>query len=127
MRVLITGPAGGRGAAAQAMFAREGARIAGCDIQPGAAEKTADALSADGFDVHGETVDISDPVAAERWIAPLGQPAHAAAKAGVVVALTWTLAADDAPDGIRANAISPGSSRHRPPMPPPETSFVRSR
>jgi NAD(P)-dependent dehydrogenase (short-subunit alcohol dehydrogenase family) len=30
-RVLITGTAGGQGAAAQAMFAKEGARIIGCD------------------------------------------------------------------------------------------------
>lgn len=42
-RVLITGTAGGQGEAAQAMFAREGARIIGCDVQEGAAEKTADA------------------------------------------------------------------------------------
>lgn len=181
-RVLITGTAGGQGEAAQAMFAREGARIIGCDIQPGAAQRTAATLQADGFDVNGSTVDISDPAAAEQWIetsaeslggidvlynnaagygfapfadmtlemwrhvmrveldiifhttqpawkhllkadgssiintasmsalrgiAPLGQAAHAAAKGGVV-ALTKTLAAEGAPDGIRANAISPG-------------------
>jgi meso-butanediol dehydrogenase/(S,S)-butanediol dehydrogenase/diacetyl reductase len=181
-RVLITGTAGGQGAAAQAMFAREGARIVGCDIQPGAAEATAASLREQGYDVTGSTVDISDPVAAERWvedgadrlggidvlynnaagygfapfadmtletwrhvmrveldivfhttspawkylqksgsgsiintasmsavrgIAPLGQAAHAAAKGGVI-ALTKTLAAEGAPDGIRANAISPG-------------------
>lgn len=181
-RVLITGTAGGQGEAAQAMFARQGARIVGCDVQPGVAEKTADALSAEGFNVHGDTVDVSDAAAAERWIeesaerlggvdvlynnaagygfapfaqmtletwrhvmrveldiifhttqpawkhllktgnasiintasmsalrgiAPLGQAAHAAAKGGVV-ALTKTLAAEGAPDGIRANAISPG-------------------
>lgn len=181
-RVLITGTAGGQGEAAQAMFAREGARIVGCDVQDGAAQRTAAALEADGFDVIGHTVDISDPVAAEEWveegaerlggidvlynnaaghgfapfadmtldtwrhvmrveldiifhtthpawkhlqqaggasiintasmsgirgIAPLGQAAHAAAKAGVI-GLTKTLAAEGAPDGIRANAISPG-------------------
>lgn len=181
-RVLITGTAGGQGEAAQAMFAREGARVIGCDIQPGAAEKTADELKNAGFDVHGETVDISDAPAAQRWIddsaerlggidvlynnaagygfapfadmtlamwrhvirveldiifhttqpawkylvqaggasiintasmsalrgiAPLGQAAHAAAKGGVV-ALTKTLAAEGAPDGVRANSISPG-------------------
>ena len=42
-----------------------------------------------------------------RGIAPLGQAAHAAAKGGVI-ALTRTLAAEGASDGIRANAISPG-------------------
>ena len=181
-RVLITGTAGGQGEAAQAMFAREGARIIGCDVQEGAAEKTADALRADGHDVTGFTVDLADAEAAARWvdesaerlggidvlynnaagagfapfaemslelwrhvirveldivfhttqpawrhlratgnssiintasmsglrgIAPLGQAAHSAAKGGVI-ALSRTLAAEGAPDGIRANTISPG-------------------
>ncbi len=134
-RVLITGTAGGQGEAAQAMFAREGARIIGCDVQEGAAEKTADALRADGHDVTGFTVDLADAEAAARWvdesaerhlratgnssiintasmsglrgIAPLGQAAHSAAQGGVI-ALTRTLAAEGAPDGIRANTISPG-------------------
>jgi NAD(P)-dependent dehydrogenase (short-subunit alcohol dehydrogenase family) len=181
-RVLITGTAGGQGEAAQAMFAREGARIIGCDVQEGAAEKTADALRAEGHDVTGSTVDLADAEAAARWIdesaeqlggidvlynnaagagfapfaemslelwrhvihveldivfhttqpawrhlratgnssiintasmsglrgiAPLGQAAHSAAKGGVI-ALTRSLAAEGAPDGIRANTISPG-------------------
>lgn len=181
-RVLLTGTAGGQGEAAQAMFAREGARVIGCDVQDGAAEKTADALRAEGYDVTGHTVDLADPDAAARWvdesaeqlggidvlynnasgagfapfaemslelwrhvirveldiifhttqpawrhlratgnssiintasmsglrgIAPLGQAAHSAAKGGVI-ALTRSLAAEGAPDGIRANAISPG-------------------
>ncbi|BEP13430.1 SDR family NAD(P)-dependent oxidoreductase [Acidothermaceae bacterium B102] len=67
-RVLITGTAGGQGEAAQAMFVREGARVVGCDIQAGAAERTAQVLADQGHDVHGSTVDISDPAAAERWI-----------------------------------------------------------
>jgi meso-butanediol dehydrogenase/(S,S)-butanediol dehydrogenase/diacetyl reductase len=183
-RVLITGTGtvGGQGGAAQTMFAREGARIVGCDMQEGAAEQSAALLSAEGYDVTGSTVDLTDSRAAERWveagadqlggidvlynnaaragfapfaemtlelwrqvihgeldivfhttrpawrhllesgrasiintasmsgvrgIAPLGQAAHAAAKGGVI-ALTKTLAAEGAPDGIRANAISPG-------------------
>ncbi|HWN32607.1 MAG TPA: SDR family oxidoreductase [Pseudonocardia sp.] len=116
-RVLITGTAGGQGEAAQAMFAREGARIVGCDVQPGAAEKTADALRALGYDVTGHTVDLADNAAASvintasmsgvRGIAPLGQAAHAAAKGGVI-GLTKTLAAEGAAEGIRANVISPG-------------------
>lgn len=67
-RVLITGTAGGQGEAAQAMFAREGARIVGCDVQPGAAEKTADALRAQGYDVTGHTVDLADPVTSADWV-----------------------------------------------------------
>lgn len=181
-RILITGTAGGQGEAAQAMFAREGARVVGCDLQAGAAERTAAALRREGHDVTGHTVDLSDADAARAWvdeaaddlggidvlynnaagfgfapfaemtldlwrhvlhveldivfhttqpawghmlrsgggsiintasmsgvrgIAPLGQAAHAAAKGGVI-ALTKTLAAEGAPDGIRANAISPG-------------------
>jgi NAD(P)-dependent dehydrogenase (short-subunit alcohol dehydrogenase family) len=181
-RVLITGTAGGQGEAAQAMFAREGARVVGCDVQPGAAERTAAALRDEGYDVTGHTVDLADSDAAAQWIddgaatlggidvlynnasgygfapfaemtlemwrhvmrveldiifhttrpawrhlqasgaasiintasmsgvrgiAPLGQAAHAAAKGGVI-ALTKTLAAEGAPEGIRANAISPG-------------------
>jgi meso-butanediol dehydrogenase / (S,S)-butanediol dehydrogenase / diacetyl reductase len=181
-RVLITGTAGGQGEAAQAMFAREGARVVGCDVQPGAAEKTAAAVRAEGYEASGHTVDLADARAAREWvesaaanlggidvlynnaagfgfapfadmslelwrhvlhveldivfhttspawphlvasgaasiintasmsgvrgIAPLGQAAHAAAKGGVI-ALTKTLAAEGAADGIRANAISPG-------------------
>jgi meso-butanediol dehydrogenase / (S,S)-butanediol dehydrogenase / diacetyl reductase len=67
-RVLITGTAGGQGEAAQLMFAKEGARIVGCDIQEGAAERTAAALREQGHDVHGDTVDLGDPKAAESWI-----------------------------------------------------------
>lgn len=181
-RVLLTGTAGGQGEAAQAMFAREGARVTGCDLQAGAAEHTAEVLRDNGHDVAGSTVDLADPAAAARWveesaerlggidvlynnaagfgfgpfaemslntwrhvmrveldivfhttqpawkhllasgaasiintasmsgvrgIAPLGQAAHAAAKGGVI-ALTKTLAAEGAADGVRANAMSPG-------------------
>jgi len=42
-----------------------------------------------------------------RYLPPLGQAAHAAAKGGVI-GLTKTLAAEGAADGIRANVISPG-------------------
>ena len=67
-RVLITGTAGGQGEAAQAMFAQEGARIVGCDVQDGAAQRTATILHDQGYDVTGHTVDISDPDAAEQWV-----------------------------------------------------------
>ena len=69
-RVLITGTGtvGGQGHAAQAMFAREGARIVGCDVQDGAAEATAAELAAQGHDVTGLTVDLTDAAAAEQWV-----------------------------------------------------------
>ena len=69
-RVLITGTGspGGQGATVQALFAQEGARIVGSDIQPGAAEATAAALREEGRDVTGYTVDLADPAAAQQWI-----------------------------------------------------------
>lgn len=67
-RVLLTGTAGGQGEAAQALFASEGARIVGCDIQPGRAEGTAAALRDQGHDVHGMTVDLSDHGQAKAWV-----------------------------------------------------------
>jgi meso-butanediol dehydrogenase / (S,S)-butanediol dehydrogenase / diacetyl reductase len=67
-RVLLTGTAGGQGEAAQEWFAREGARIVGCDIQPGRAEATAAALREQGHDVVGVTVDLSDHEAAKAWV-----------------------------------------------------------
>src|SRR5690349_11289402 len=67
-RVLITGTAGGQGAAAQAAFVRAGARVIGCDVQDGAAEHTASVLADQGYDVAGDTVDLADAAAAARWI-----------------------------------------------------------
>jgi NAD(P)-dependent dehydrogenase (short-subunit alcohol dehydrogenase family) len=52
-RILITGTGGGQGRAAQVLFEREGARVIGCDVQPGKAEYT---------------VDLTDADAARRWI-----------------------------------------------------------
>jgi meso-butanediol dehydrogenase/(S,S)-butanediol dehydrogenase/diacetyl reductase len=43
-RVLITGTGGGQGKAAQTLFAQEGARVIGCDVQQGAAERSASEL-----------------------------------------------------------------------------------
>lgn len=67
-RVLITGTAGGQGAAAARLFAREGARVAGCDLREGAAEETAAALRADGYDVTGQDLDLTDPQATAAWV-----------------------------------------------------------
>jgi len=47
-RVLITGTGGGQGKAAQALFAREGARVIGCDVQQGTAERSAAELRDQG-------------------------------------------------------------------------------
>jgi meso-butanediol dehydrogenase/(S,S)-butanediol dehydrogenase/diacetyl reductase len=66
-RVLITGTGGGQGEAAQRLFASEGARVVGCDLK-GAAEVSAEALRAEGFDVTGHTVDLSDNAEAAAWV-----------------------------------------------------------
>jgi NAD(P)-dependent dehydrogenase (short-subunit alcohol dehydrogenase family) len=67
-RVLITGTAGGQGAAAQRLFAEHGARVIGCDIQPGGAERTAQLCRADGLDARGFDVDLSDAGAAASCV-----------------------------------------------------------
>ncbi|MGP3534178.1 SDR family NAD(P)-dependent oxidoreductase [Microbacterium sp. RD1] len=65
-RVLITGTGGGQGEAAQRLFAREGARVAGCDLR--GAEESARALREQGWDVSGHTVDLSDNSSAAAWV-----------------------------------------------------------
>lgn len=69
-RVLLTGTGspGGQGAIIQEMFAREGARVVGCDVKPGSAEESAAALRQEGLEVTGSTVDLADPEAAARWV-----------------------------------------------------------
>jgi meso-butanediol dehydrogenase / (S,S)-butanediol dehydrogenase / diacetyl reductase len=67
-RVLLTGTGGGQGKAAQALFAREGARVVGCDVQAGQAQATAETLASEGYDVWGATVDLTDPEAAASWV-----------------------------------------------------------
>lgn len=66
-RVLITGTGGGQGEAAQRLFAEEGARVVGCDLK-GSAEVTAAALRAEGYDVTGHTVDLSDNAESSEWV-----------------------------------------------------------
>ena len=66
---LITGTAGGQGAAAARLFAREGATVIGCDIDA----DRASAVAASVRDAGGEMssfapVDLSDPVAAAAWV-----------------------------------------------------------
>jgi NAD(P)-dependent dehydrogenase (short-subunit alcohol dehydrogenase family) len=50
------------------MFVREGARVIGCDVQPGSAEAAAESLASQGHDVWGTTVDLTDPGAAAAWV-----------------------------------------------------------
>lgn len=67
-RVLITGTAGGQGKVAQELFAEEGARVFGCDLQESGAESTAAQLRARGLDVTGQQVDLADAAEAASWV-----------------------------------------------------------
>jgi len=63
---LITGTAGGQGAAAARLFAAEGATVMGCDLDEMRARTVAKEIGA-GMTVHAP-VDLSDPEAAAEWV-----------------------------------------------------------
>ena len=66
---FITGTAGGQGRAAARLFASEGARIVGCDVNSDGAEETARVVrEAGGEMISFAPVDLSDPDAARVWI-----------------------------------------------------------
>ena len=66
---LITGTAGGQGAAAARLFAGEGANVFGCDLDVERAEAVAAEIRADGGAMHCTApVDLADPDAAAAWI-----------------------------------------------------------
>ncbi|TWD17463.1 NAD(P)-dependent dehydrogenase (short-subunit alcohol dehydrogenase family) [Streptomyces sp. T12] len=60
--ILVTGTAGGMGRVASLVFAREGAKIVGCDIQTEANEETADLVRRAGGEMTAiAPVDLTDP------------------------------------------------------------------
>lgn len=63
-RVLITGTAGGQGAAAARLFVSEGAQVVGCDLD---AERAAAVADAAGFTAFAP-VDLADPQGATAWV-----------------------------------------------------------
>jgi meso-butanediol dehydrogenase/(S,S)-butanediol dehydrogenase/diacetyl reductase len=66
---LITGTAGGQGAAAARLFAAEGATVAGCDLDAGRALAVADEIRAAGGEMHCTApVDLAAPEAAAAWV-----------------------------------------------------------
>jgi len=66
---LITGVGGGMGATAAAMFAAEGARVVGCDLDQDAARATEKAVRADGGEITVMGgVDLGDPEQARAWV-----------------------------------------------------------
>ncbi|MEU8383089.1 SDR family NAD(P)-dependent oxidoreductase [Streptosporangium sp. NPDC048865] len=67
--VLITGTAGGQGRVASLIFAREGAKVVGCDIQTDANDETVELVRRDGGEMTGiAPVDLTDPEQARRLV-----------------------------------------------------------
>jgi NAD(P)-dependent dehydrogenase (short-subunit alcohol dehydrogenase family)/dienelactone hydrolase len=66
---LITGTAGGQGRAAALLFAREGARVVGCDLKAAGAEETVARVCAVGGEmISMAPVDLAVPEQASRWV-----------------------------------------------------------
>lgn len=66
---LITGTSGGQGRAAAILFAREGAKVAGCDLNvPGAAGALRMVRDAGGQMVSMAPVDLSQEAGATQWV-----------------------------------------------------------
>lgn len=66
---LITGTAGGQGRAAALLFAREGAKVVGCDLKAAGADETVALVRrAGGQMVSMAPVDLSSPEQAQKWV-----------------------------------------------------------
>ena len=66
---LITGTAGGQGAAAARVFAAEGATVVGCDLDAPRAQAVAEEVRAGGGAISVDApVDLADPGAAAAWV-----------------------------------------------------------
>jgi|SRR5579859_879792 len=66
---VITGTGGSMGRAAALLFAREGARVVGCDINPAAARATVEqVVGAGGAMVSLEPCDLTDPVQCQALV-----------------------------------------------------------
>jgi meso-butanediol dehydrogenase/(S,S)-butanediol dehydrogenase/diacetyl reductase len=66
---LITGTGGGQGRAAAVLFAKEGAKVVGCDLKVDGAKQTVEmAKAAGGEMVSIQPVDLSDGNQVKKWI-----------------------------------------------------------
>jgi NAD(P)-dependent dehydrogenase (short-subunit alcohol dehydrogenase family) len=66
---LITGTAGGQGRAAALLFAAEGARVVGCDVQAAAADETVELVHrAGGLMESSHPLDLTDERAVSEWV-----------------------------------------------------------
>ncbi|GIH24814.1 short-chain dehydrogenase [Acrocarpospora phusangensis] len=67
--VLITGTAGGQGRVASQVFAREGAKVVGCDIQVEANKETVELVRSAGGEMTGiAPIDLTDPEQARQVV-----------------------------------------------------------
>lgn len=64
-----SGPGWGNGKAMSVLFAREGARVYGCDINRDAARETQAILRHEGLEMHVAQCDVTDPAAVEKLAA----------------------------------------------------------
>ena len=65
---LVTGAGGGIGRATAISFAKEGARVALCDLKPGPIAETTALIQALGGEAHSEVFDITDVSAIEAFV-----------------------------------------------------------
>jgi len=66
---LVTGTGGGIGRATAETFAREGAHVIGCDLNPGPSQETVDLVRAAGGRMDAiAPVDLSTEAGAKRWV-----------------------------------------------------------
>ena len=65
---LISGTGGGQGRAAALRFAREGAKVFGCDVNSQAQQETIALVHAEGLSMAGGVFDLGDPVQASAWV-----------------------------------------------------------
>lgn len=66
---LISGTGGGQGRAAALRFAREGAKVFGCDVNAAAQQETLDLIIGQGLQMAGSgSVDLGEPEQARAWV-----------------------------------------------------------
>lgn len=66
---FITGTGGGQGRAAALLFAREGAKVVGCDVKVEGAKETLEMVKAAGGDmVSMQPVDLGDAQQVKKWV-----------------------------------------------------------
>jgi NAD(P)-dependent dehydrogenase (short-subunit alcohol dehydrogenase family) len=65
----ISGVGGsGQGQAAARLFAREGAKVVACDLDPDAVDRFAAAVESEGLEILVTTADVTDDASVETWI-----------------------------------------------------------